>query len=75
MKTDRNTQGKSQKEQILNCMLAGQSITCLTAFQKFGTFNLRGRISEIVAEKKHKITKEWVVTKTKKRVIKYSIAI
>lgn len=69
------TNGKSQKEQIKNAMLACQTLTCLTALQKFGCLNLRNRICEIAAEKQHKITKVWYVTKTKKRILKYSIAI
>lgn len=73
--TKESQKGRSQKQQILNCMLAGQSLTCLTAYQKFGTFNLRGRISEIVADRKHKVTKTWKTLRNKKRVISYSISI
>lgn len=66
-----NTESQTQK--ILNWMLSGKGITSLEAVQKFGCLRLASRILE--CKKKHKITKRWVVTKTKKRVIEYSIAI
>lgn len=66
---------KSQKERIKNAMLSGRKLTCLDALKLFGCLNLRNRICEISAEKVHKITKTWKVTKTGKRVLQYSIDI
>lgn len=64
---------ESQNKAITNFMLKGGKVTQLEAYQKFGCVNLSGRISEI--RKTHTIAKKWVVTKSKKRVIEYSIPI
>lgn len=75
MKTDRNTQGKSQKQMILNAMLAGKKLTSLDGVKMFGSIALRNRVSEIIMEGKHKVTKSWKRTKTGKNVRVYSIEI
>ncbi len=63
---------ESQNKAITDYMLNGGKVTQLQAYERFGCVNLSGRISEI--SKTHSITKEWVKTKTGKRVIKYGIA-
>jgi hypothetical protein len=63
---------ESQNKAITDFMLNGGKTTQLDAYKRFGCVNLSGRISEI--SKQHSITKEWVKTKTGKRVIKYGIA-
>ena len=69
------TQGKSQKQRILNAMLAGQRLTCLDGLKKFDCLNLRNRIVEIRKEGVHKVTKAWKRTKSGKNVRVYSIDI
>lgn len=64
---------ESQNKAITDFMLSGGKTTQLDAYKRFGCVNLSGRISEI--KKTHKISKRWIVTKTKKRVIEYSIPI
>lgn len=66
---------KSQKERILKAMLNGQKLTCLDGLRKFDCLNLRNRVSEIIAERKHKVTKAWKRTKSGKNVRVYSIEI
>lgn len=63
---------ESQNKSITDHMLRGKTVTQLDAYKLFGCVNLSGRISEI--SKTHSITKEWVKTKTGKRVIRYGIA-
>lgn len=67
------TQKKTQKERILNAMLSGRKLTCLDGLRMFDCLNLRNRISEIVRDGKVKVSKSWKVTKSKKRVMVYSI--
>lgn len=63
---------ESQNKAITDYMLNGGKVTQLQAYDRFGCVNLSGRISEI--SKTHSITKEWVKTKTGKRVKRYGIA-
>lgn len=70
----RQSPGKSQKQRILNAMLAGQKLTCLDGL-KFDCLNLRNRICEIIADKQHKVNKAWKRTKSGKHVRVYSIDI
>lgn len=65
--------GKSQNKAITDYMLRGGRVTQLMAYNRFGCVNLSGRICEI--KKQYKITKEWVTTRSKKRILKYSISI
>ena len=73
MKDTSQTDKTSQAKEITAFMLNGGRVTQLMAYKAFGCVNLSGRISEI--KQQYKITKNWVVTKTKKRVIEYSISI
>lgn len=67
-------QKRSQKERILNYMLRGRKVTCLDGL-KFDCLNVRNRVGEIIREGKYKITKKWKTTKSRKRVMEYSIEI
>jgi hypothetical protein len=60
----------SQTKAITDFMLKGGKVTQLMAYNRFGCVNLSGRICEI--KKAYKVSKEWIVTKTRKRVIRYS---
>lgn len=62
----------SQKERILNAMLAGRKLTCLDGLKMFDCLNLRNRIVEIIRDGEFKVTKDWKTTRSKKRVRVYS---
>lgn len=64
---------ESQSQAITKFMLKGGKVTQLMAYTRFKCVNLSGRICEI--KKAYKISKKWIVTKSKKRVIEYSIPI
>ena len=66
---------KSQKQMILNAMLAGRKLTGLDGVKMFNSIALRNRVSEIIADGKHKVTKAWKRTKSGKKVRVYSIDI
>ncbi len=67
------TKNKSQVQQILNAMLAGQKITALKAIDKFKCLRLASRIAEIKSTGKYKIKSEFIKLKSGKRVKEYSI--
>jgi len=64
---------ESQTTRILNYLLTGKSITPIEALKKFDCFRLGARIHDIKGLNRYAIKSETVVTKTKKRIAKYSI--
>lgn len=63
----------SQTEKILNYLLSGGKLTAIDALKKFGCFRLASRINEISQD--YKVHREMVVTKSKKRIARYSIPV
>lgn len=69
--TQKKTQKETQSERVLNYLLSGKSLTSLEAITKFQCLRLAGRIKEL--RQHYKIHTEMIVTKSKKRIAKYSI--
>lgn len=65
----------SQTQKILNFLLGGGKITAIEALKKFGCFRLAARIANIRDMNKYKVVTEFVVTKSKKRIARYSIPV
>lgn len=65
-------ESQSQHRRILKAMRNGESFTALDALCRFGCLSFAKRISEIVAEGNF-VLKEWEVTPTGKRVVRYSM--
>lgn len=63
---------KSQTDQILEYLLAGNSITPLEALDKFKCFRLGARISDIKA-KGYIVYSEFVTTQSEKKVKRYHL--
>ncbi|MBR3566875.1 MAG: hypothetical protein IKN94_01230 [Salinivirgaceae bacterium] len=63
---------QSQQKRILEYLQNGGTLTALDALTKFGCLSFGKRISEIVA-KGYFVQKDWIVTPTGKRVIRYSM--
>lgn len=63
---------ESQRRAILGAMLEGSKLTALDGLRRFGSLSFAKRISEIVSLG-YPIVKEWIKTKSGKRVIRYSI--
>lgn len=69
-------EGNSQTENILNWMLAGNSITAIEALERFQCFRLASRIGDIKSLNKYSVKREMITTKTSnKKVARYSISI
>ena len=63
---------KSQTDQILEYLLAGNSFTPLEAIDKFKCFRLGARISDITA-KGYIVYSEFVTTPSEKKVKRYHL--
>lgn len=63
----------SQTQKILNFMLKGGTLTCLSALKKFDCLALRSRISNIRAMNKYNVKAEMITLKNSKRIARYSI--
>lgn len=65
----------SQTNKILNYLLSGGKLTAGDALRKFDCFRLASRIRDIRAMNQYKIVTETIVTKSKKRIARYSIPV
>ena len=66
----------SQGELILRHLKSGLTITAIEALNRFGCFNLKGRIWELrqqVAKEGYRIDTNWITTNTGKRVAEYKL--
>lgn len=64
---------ESQCKQIIKYLLSGHTITSLEALRKFDCLNLKGRIFDI--RQKYSVKTEMILTKSKKRIARYSIPV
>lgn len=62
----------SQQRAILAYLQSGESLTALDALNLFGSMACSKRISEIIG-KGYPIQKEWILTRTGKRIMRYSM--
>jgi hypothetical protein len=67
---EKMTRTKNQRQEILDFLTTGHSLTSLEALEKFGCLRLASRISEL-RKLGHKIPKEMVTTENGACVARY----
>lgn len=65
---------ESQTKKILTFLLKGGKLTAIDALKKFNCLRLGARIWNIKQMNKYNIVREFVTTKSNKRVVRYSIS-